>query len=162
MRAFTLLLLLAVGAAFPSEAASDASKSSKAKATSKSKSSIAKSSKKKAVARKPKYSTQQSPTSDRYREIQQALIDKGFLEGEATGEWNQQSIDALKKFEQSQKLREDGKIDSMSLIALGLGPARTQDLNAKPDSDTSVDHPQSTEPQSAEPKSSSPAGEPQP
>ena len=68
---------------------------------------------------------QSQPSPERYRQIQQALIDKGFLDGEPTGQWDQRSIDALKKFEQSQQLKDDGKIDSMSLIALGLGPKRT-------------------------------------
>ena len=68
---------------------------------------------------------QSQPSPERYKQIQQALIDKGFLDGEPTGQWDQRSIDALKKFEQSQQLKDDGKIDSMSLIALGLGPKRT-------------------------------------
>ncbi|MCX6593075.1 MAG: peptidoglycan-binding domain-containing protein [Acidobacteria bacterium] len=68
---------------------------------------------------------QSQPSPERYRQIQQALIDKGFLEGEPSGQWDQRSIDALKKFEESQQLRNDGKIDSMALIALGLGPKRT-------------------------------------
>ncbi|MCX6599241.1 MAG: peptidoglycan-binding protein [Acidobacteria bacterium] len=68
---------------------------------------------------------QSQPSPERYKQIQQALIDKGFLNGEPTGQWDQRSIDALKKFEQSQQLKDDGKIDSMSLIGLGLGPKRT-------------------------------------
>jgi peptidoglycan hydrolase-like protein with peptidoglycan-binding domain len=62
------------------------------------------------------------PTPDRYIEIQQALIDKGYLEGPATGEWGPQSIAALKKFQQDQNLQPTGKLDSLSLITLGLGP----------------------------------------
>ena len=64
----------------------------------------------------------QSPTADRYREIQQALADKGYLTTEVNGAWDQASIEALNRFKTEQKLKADGKICSLSLIALGLGP----------------------------------------
>jgi hypothetical protein len=67
-------------------------------------------------------SRQLRPTPERYREIQQALIDKGYLQAPATGTWDQTSTDALRRFQQNQHLDSDGKIDSLSLIALGLGP----------------------------------------
>ncbi len=69
-------------------------------------------------------SYQQAPTADRYREIQQALISKGYLHGEANGEWGPDSVDALKRFQTDQNLTADGKIGALSLIALGLGPKR--------------------------------------
>jgi hypothetical protein len=66
---------------------------------------------------------QTSPTPDRYREIQGALASKGYLKPEdATGTWNQSSSDAMKKFQAEQNLDSTGKINSLSLIALGLGP----------------------------------------
>ena len=65
------------------------------------------------------------PTPDRYREIQQALAAKGYLSPEeANGAWGQSSADALKKFQAEQNLDATGKINSLSLIALGLGPKR--------------------------------------
>jgi hypothetical protein len=68
---------------------------------------------------------QMSPSPDRYREIQGALAAKGFLSPEeATGTWNQTSSDALKNFQSEQNLESSGKINSLSLIALGLGPRR--------------------------------------
>ncbi|MBL8179309.1 MAG: peptidoglycan-binding protein [Bryobacterales bacterium] len=69
---------------------------------------------------------QSEPTPDRYREIQQALAAKGYLGGEPTGKWDAGSMDALKRFQQDQNLNASGKLDSLSLIALGLGPQRTQ------------------------------------
>jgi murein L,D-transpeptidase YcbB/YkuD len=78
---------------------------------------------------------QASPTTDRYREIQQALIARGFLAPEAaSGAWDQASVDALKRFQTAQNLESNGKINSLSLIALGLGPkydspARVLDVN---------------------------------
>jgi hypothetical protein len=80
--------------------------------------------------RRPSRSYQQAPTPGRYKEIQQALTSKGYLQGEPTGEWGTGSVDALKRFQTDQSLMPDGKINSLSLIALGLGPKR---LTAKSD-----------------------------
>lgn len=65
---------------------------------------------------------QMTPTPERYREIQQALADKGYLKSEPNGVWDSQSIDALSRFQSDQKLTPTGKITSASLIGLGLGP----------------------------------------
>ena len=75
---------------------------------------------KKVVARRPP--VQQQPSSDRYKEIQQALADKGYFRGTADGAWNGDSTDALKRFQKDQNLDPDGKIGALSLMALGLGP----------------------------------------
>jgi peptidoglycan hydrolase-like protein with peptidoglycan-binding domain len=82
-------------------------------------------------SRHPSRSYQQAPSPDRYKEIQQALASKGFYQGEPTGEWGPDSVDALKRFQTAQSLTPDGRIGSLSLIALGLGPKR---LTAKSDS----------------------------
>ena len=67
--------------------------------------------------------TQRTPTPERYKEIQEALASKGYLEpGSSNGAWDTSSVSALKKFQEDQKLEPSGKIDSLSLIALGLGP----------------------------------------
>ena len=64
-----------------------------------------------------------APAPERYQEIPQALVSKGYLKPEeASGVWDQNSSDALKRFQSEQKLPGTGKIDSLSLIALGLGP----------------------------------------
>lgn len=68
---------------------------------------------------------QQQPTQERYREIQQALADKGYFSGPVDGAWGSESVEALKRFQREQNLTDDGKIGSLSLIALGLGPKRT-------------------------------------
>jgi opacity protein-like surface antigen len=63
------------------------------------------------------------PTPERYKEIQEALASKGYLQPEdASGHWDQASIEALKKFQADEKLDSTGKLNSLSLIALGLGP----------------------------------------
>ncbi|MBM3746360.1 MAG: hypothetical protein FJW34_11235 [Acidobacteria bacterium] len=67
---------------------------------------------------------QQTPTRERYLEIQQALISRGLLDGPPTGTWGTDSVAALKKFQASQSLEATGKLDALTLIALGLGPKR--------------------------------------
>jgi hypothetical protein len=78
-------------------------------------------------------SRQMQPTTDRYRQIQGALAAKGYLKPEeATGAWSANSVDALKRFQADQKIEGGGKINSLSLIALGLGPKRENIAIAKP------------------------------
>jgi len=108
-----------------------------AKAANKSRSSMAKSHPKPAgsaatthKAKKGTHKTastwrtrQTAPTPDRYREIQSALATKGYLKSDdASGKWDQASVDAMKKFQADQNIEATGKLNSLSLIALGLGP----------------------------------------
>jgi peptidoglycan hydrolase-like protein with peptidoglycan-binding domain len=107
-------------------AAGPASQSKKPTSTAKNvarrrTSKTSKSTKTVAAVRRP---TQQQPTADRYREIQDALASRGYFSGTADGTWGPESVDALKRFQRDQSLTEDGKIGSLSLIALGLGPKR--------------------------------------
>ncbi|HYO80822.1 MAG TPA: peptidoglycan-binding domain-containing protein [Bryobacteraceae bacterium] len=67
---------------------------------------------------------QQQPTPDRFMVIQQALTDKGYYTGPVDGVWSGDCVDALKRFQADQNLSPDGKLGSLSLIALGLGPRR--------------------------------------
>jgi len=92
---------------------------------------------------------QQAPSPERYKEIQQALASKGFYQGEPTGEWGPDSVDALKRFQSAQNLTPDGRIGSLSLIALGLGPRR---LTAKSDTPSA---------QQATPAATAPSAPPQ-
>lgn len=73
-------------------------------------------------ARKAGPSYQLRPDPERYQEIQKALADRGYFKGEVNGQWGDDSVDALKRFQADQKLPNDGKINSLSLIGLGLGP----------------------------------------
>ena len=70
----------------------------------------------------PPPSYQLHPDPERYQQIQQALADRGYFKGQANGEWGDDSVDALKRFQADQKLDPDGKINALSLIGLGLGP----------------------------------------
>jgi peptidoglycan hydrolase-like protein with peptidoglycan-binding domain len=109
---FAALGLIAAlcGATLPAQTA--AKRSPKKAASSKSK-------KKTPVVRRV---AQQQPTVERYKEIQQALADKGYFHGPVDGAWGPDSVEALKRFQHEQNIEDDGKIGSLSLIALGLGP----------------------------------------
>jgi hypothetical protein len=73
----------------------------------------------------PGRAVQTTPTPERYREIQQALATKGYFKSDPNGRWGADSMDALRRFQHDQNLNETGKLDSVSLIALGLGPKRS-------------------------------------
>ena len=111
--------------------------SSKKKAASKS--SVKKTAAKKTGAKKKSggkaswRNTQRLPTPERYKEIQQALVSKGYLASpKPSGVWDSSSVEALKKFQVDQNLEPSGKLDSLSLIALGLGPKRDQAPSPQP------------------------------
>ena len=72
-------------------------------------------------ARRPQ---QMQPALERYKEIQQALADKGYFAGPVDGMWGPESVEALKRFQKEQNLDVDGKLGALSLMALGLGPKR--------------------------------------
>src|SRR5579875_3614567 len=70
----------------------------------------------------PRPSYQLHPDPERYQQIQQALAERGYFKGQANGEWGDDSVEALKRFQVDQKLEDDGKISALTLIGLGLGP----------------------------------------
>jgi peptidoglycan hydrolase-like protein with peptidoglycan-binding domain len=75
------------------------------------------------VVRRPAVPVGQSrPTKDRYAEIQQALTKGGYYEGTPDGVWGDSSVKALQAFQTAQGLDPTGKIDSLTLIRLDLGP----------------------------------------
>ena len=69
---------------------------------------------------------QQQPEPQRIREIQQALAARGYAV-EPTGVWDAATVEALKKFQEDHDIRNlsgRGKLDPLTLIALGLGPSQ--------------------------------------
>ena len=101
-------------------------KTTTAKTTPKARTAAAasKTTKGKKTVRKASAPRQLAPTKDRYQQIQQALASKGYYSGEPNGAWGPDSVEALKRFQADQNLTPDGKLGSLSLIALGLGPKR--------------------------------------
>ena len=134
-----LALLAATPAKKKTAAKASTSKSSTSKAlTSKSKSKGTKaaagkkSTSAKTAAARYRRSTQKEPVPERYQEIQQSLADKGYFAGPVNGTWGPDSVEALKRFQRDQNIGDDGKLGSLSLIALGLGPKRGADAGQKP------------------------------
>ncbi len=70
----------------------------------------------------PPPSYQTHPDPERYVEIQKALADRGYFKGEPNGQWGDDSVDALRRFQAASNLPDDGKISALSLSGLGLGP----------------------------------------
>ena len=87
---------------------------------------------------------QLTPTPDRYKEIQKALADRGYLKNEPTGTWDSASQEALRKFQNDQKLDPSGKITAASLIALGLGPKNEARAAAASSGTSPADAPRAT------------------
>lgn len=92
------------------------------------------SSKTQAVAKAavPRYRGQQAIDQARTLEIQQALIREHYLDGEASGEWDQATRDALTRFQNDNHWQTKILPDARALIKLGLGPSQQNLLN--PDS----------------------------
>jgi hypothetical protein len=84
------------------------------------------------IVRTPAPSYQLHPDTDRYQKIQQALAERGYFKGEANGEWKDDSVDALKRYQAASDLPNDGKINSLSLIGLGLGPKHDGSITPAP------------------------------
>jgi hypothetical protein len=86
-----------------------------------------------AVPRTTWRNRQTVPSPERYKEIQDALVAKGYLRSEdAAGAWGDASTTALKRFQADQNLESSGKINALSLIALGLGPKHDATAPVKP------------------------------
>jgi hypothetical protein len=112
----------------------------------------------------PRPSYQPHPDPERYQQIQQALAERGYFKGQVNGEWGDDSVGALKRFQADQKIEDDGKINALTLIGLGLGPkhegasvtaASTATSNPAATPNADVSNPSSPAP-------SAPAGAPAP
>ena len=75
---------------------------------------------------------QQVITSERASQIQSALIREHYLDGEASGVWDQRTKDAMTRYQAENGWQTKITPDSRALIKLGLGPRNDGLLN--PDS----------------------------
>lgn len=74
---------------------------------------------------------QQAIQGDRAREIQTALIREGYLNGEPSGAWDQQTKDAMIRYQADHGWQTKTLPDSRALIHLGLGPDHKNAINAQ-------------------------------
>ena len=63
--------------------------------------------------------------AERATQIQTALIKQGYLTGEPTGRWDDQSVSAMQKMQGDNGWQTKITPDSRALIKLGLGPTDT-------------------------------------
>jgi Putative peptidoglycan binding domain. len=64
---------------------------------------------------------QKAPTNDRVSEIQAALAKDGSFAGMPNGKWDDDTVQAMRKFQAAHGLNPTGKLDALSLQRLGLG-----------------------------------------
>jgi peptidoglycan hydrolase-like protein with peptidoglycan-binding domain len=83
----------------------------------------------KSRARRPR--GQQAMEPSRITEIQQALIRKHYLSGEANGVWDERSKAAMQKYQADQGWQTKLAPDARALKKLGLGPDYSNAINAK-------------------------------
>jgi len=76
-----------------------------------------------------KHHGQQQITSDRAREIQEALIREHYLDGQPNGVWDDRTTAAMRRFQADQGWQSKVVPDSRAIIKLGLGPSHENDLN---------------------------------
>lgn len=72
---------------------------------------------------------QQKIDPTRAREIQEALIREHYMDGNASGVWDQTSQSAMEKFQADNGWQTKVVPDSRALIKLGLGPDQAHLLN---------------------------------
>jgi Putative peptidoglycan binding domain len=145
-------VFLSCGLALPASAREDASAtkpgthstSGKTNAKKRHVSSSAVSTKNHSSKRRRKSSRvrgQQKIASDRAQAIQEALIQKHYLRGEATGTWDQASEEAMRRFQRDNGWQDKTVPDSRALIKLGLGPNTDHLLNPESAMTTVPDRP---------------------
>ena len=64
---------------------------------------------------------QKVPAADRISEIQQALAKDGSFMGKPNGKWDDSTVDAMKRYQETHGLNPSGKLDAKTLQKLGLG-----------------------------------------
>jgi len=116
-----LALLFAAGpGAFASSAKAQTTSQKKPSHTKSGGASHTKKSSKKSARRER---GQKAPTPERISEIQQALAKNGAFTGNPSGKWDDSTVDAMKRFQESHGLNPSGKLDAKTLQQLGLGSA---------------------------------------
>lgn len=101
------------------------------------------SSKKKKVTR---VRGQQKIDSERARTIQEALIREHYLNGDPTGNWDQDSEEAMRRYQGDHGWQTKEVPDSRALIKLGLGPGTEHLLNPESAMTTAPPAPRSDAP----------------
>jgi hypothetical protein len=104
---------------------------------------------------------QQKIDPERAQAIQQALIREHYLSGAPTGEWNETSEAAMRRYQEDNGWQTVVVPDSRALIKLGLGPSKDHLLNPE-SAMTTVPDPPKAQPASAAPQTAPVVANPAP
>ncbi|HEV8048510.1 MAG TPA: putative peptidoglycan binding domain-containing protein [Terriglobales bacterium] len=116
----------------------------------------------KSASRRPR--GQQKIDSQRAMEIQEALIREHYLTGKPTGVWNDETQQAMQRYQADNNWQSKTTPDARALIKLGLGPDHQHLLNpesamtSQPVTSQSVTQSMPGQPQSATPVSAADPG----
>jgi Putative peptidoglycan binding domain len=146
--------LLSYGASVTAKKPSSKTATHSASSSSHTTSHSTKSSKSKKSRKSKKARGQKAIDSTRTRQIQRALIEQHYLQGEPSGKWDDATQSALRKYQADHGWQSKTVPDSRALIKLGLGPSKEGLLNPET-AMTSTAERQAT---SAKPSEPAPAG----
>jgi peptidoglycan hydrolase-like protein with peptidoglycan-binding domain len=62
------------------------------------------------------------PEAERIKEIQQALVQAGYLNAQPNGRWDDQTREAMRRYQADHGFPATGLPEAKSLMKLGLGP----------------------------------------
>lgn len=135
--------------------------SSRTPSSSSSKTHAAASRKRSARKKTARVRGQQKIDPERAQAIQQALIREHYLSGTPTGEWNETSEAAMRRYQEDNGWQTVVVPDSRALIKLGLGPSKDHLLNPE-SAMTTVPDPPKAQPASAAPQTAPVVANPAP
>ena len=136
-RVVVMLAALCLLASFAAAATTKNTSSTSPKSTASSSSSKSKKKSKKSK----KVRGQKAIDATRTKQIQQALIEQKYMQGEPSGKWDDTTQAALRKYQSDHGWQSKTVPDSRALIKLGLGPSKEGLLNPETAMTSASEHP---------------------
>jgi len=132
-----MLAALCLLASFAAAGTTKNTSSTSPKSTASSSSSRSKKKSKKSK----KVRGQKAIDATRTKQIQQALIEQKYMQGEPSGKWDDTTQAALRKYQADHGWQSKTVPDSRALIKLGLGPSKEGLLNPETAMTSASEHP---------------------
>jgi len=136
-RVVGMLAALCLLASFAAAGTTKNTSSTSPKSTASSSSSKSKQKSKKSK----KVRGQKAIDATRTKQIQQALIEQKYMQGEPSGKWDDTTQAALRKYQADHGWQSKTVPDSRALIKLGLGPSKEGLLNPETAMTSASEHP---------------------
>jgi peptidoglycan hydrolase-like protein with peptidoglycan-binding domain len=136
-RVVGILAALCLLASFAAAGTTKNTSSTSPKSTASSSSSKSKKKSKKSK----KVRGQKAIDATRTKQIQQALIEQKYMQGEPSGKWDDTTQAALRKYQADHGWQSKTVPDSRALIKLGLGPSKEGLLNPETAMTSASEHP---------------------